>query len=82
MNGPANTTGRRLPSLSDLSPDIVYVKPVSVASLPEPIRMQAGGLQTIFAVHDIEGHQLALVADRNLAFVLARQHDKVPVTVH
>jgi hypothetical protein len=82
VNGPANTTGRRLPSLSELTPDIVYVKPVAVASLPEPIRVQAGDLETIFAVHDSEGHQLALVADRSLAFLLARQHDKVPVTVH
>jgi hypothetical protein len=65
-----------------LGPDIVYVKPVRVASLPAPLRAQAGNLETIFAVYDTEGTQLALVADRQLAFVLARQHDKVPLTVH
>ena len=81
MNGPANTT-RRAPDLSDVGPDLVYVKPVAVASLPDAIRVQAGDLETIFAVHDADGTQLALVADRALAFVLARQHDKVPVTVH
>jgi len=68
--------------LRALASDIVYVKPVDVATLPEPMREQAGELTTIFAVHDAEGTRLALVADRALAFVLARQHDKVPVTVH
>jgi len=33
-------------------------------------------------VHDESGAQLALVADRKLAFVLARQHDLAPVPVH
>jgi len=68
--------------LSALASDIVYVKEVSVASLPPEVRQQAGSLETIFAVHDADGQRLALVADRKLAFVLARQHDKVPVTVH
>jgi len=68
--------------LSALGDDIVYVKPVAVASLPEEIRNQIHGVETIFAVHDAEGTRLALVADRNLAFFLARQHDKVPMTVH
>ena len=62
--------------------DAVYVKPVAVATLPDVLREQAGELETIFAVHDAEGQQIALVADRNLAFMLARQHDKVPMTVH
>ena len=29
-----------------------------------------------------EGQQLALVADRRMAFILARQNDLEPVTVH
>jgi len=36
----------------------------------------------LYAVHDAEGEQLALVADRRMAFVLARQNDLSPVTVH
>lgn len=68
--------------LNALGEDIVYVKPVAVASLPEEVRNQIHGVETIFAVHDSEGVQLALVADRELAFLLARQHDKVPMTVH
>lgn len=68
--------------LSALGSNVVYVKPVPVDSLPPELRQQAGDLEVIFAVHDAEGAQLALVADRRLAFSLARQHDKVPMTVH
>ena len=68
--------------LSALGTDIVYVKSVLVADLPQEMQDQAGELETIFAVHDAEGTRLALVADRRLAFALARQHDKVPMTVH
>ena len=62
--------------------DIVYVKAVDVATLPQEVREKAGTLTTLFAVHDAEGTQLALVSDRRMAFVLARQNDKVPMTVH
>lgn len=68
--------------LRNLGTDIVYVKAVEVASLSPELQEQAGELKVIFAVHDAEGAQIALVADRRLAFALARQHDKVPVTVH
>ena len=61
---------------------IVYVKEVMVADLPEEVQDQAGGHDKLFAVHNSEGEQLALVADRGLAFVLARQNDLTPVTVH
>lgn len=61
---------------------IVYVRPVKVADLPEDVREQAGGLETLYAVHRADGERLALVKDRALAFVLARQHDMAPVTVH
>ena len=61
---------------------IVYVKPVQVADLPDALKEQAGELELIYAVHDADGQQLALVADRQLAFVLARQNDLAPVTVH
>ena len=61
---------------------IVYVRPVSVADLPEPIRAQAGAMRNIYAVHAANGDRLALVNGRQLAFVLARQHDMQPVHVH
>lgn len=36
----------------------------------------------VYAVHSEEGERLALVRDRKLAFILARQNDLTPVTVH
>lgn len=61
---------------------IVYVKAVDVADLPEEVRAEAGDREQLYAVHDASGQQLALVADRKLAFVLARQNDYSPVAVH
>jgi hypothetical protein len=61
---------------------IVYVRPVAVADLPEDVREQATGMDQIFAVHSADGERLALVRDRELAFVLARQNDLAPVNVH
>ena len=61
---------------------IVYVKPVNVADLPKEVRDEAGELDHIYAVHSEDGQQLALVANRQLAFHLARQHDFAPVNVH
>lgn len=60
----------------------VYVKAVLVNDLPRNLRDQAEGLDQIYAVHDAEGQQLALVGDRKLAFHLAREHDYAPVMVH
>ncbi len=68
--------------LSAFGKNVVYVKPVAVADLPEEVRDEAGDLRQLFAVHDVNGQQLALVADRGLAFHLARQHDMAPVPVH
>lgn len=61
---------------------IVYVKAVDVTELPSEVRDQAGDLDQLYAVHDSDGQQLALVADRGLAFRLARQNDYAPVAVH
>lgn len=61
---------------------IVYVRPVAVAELPDELREQAMGLDTVYAVHDATGERLALVKDRKLAFIVARQNDMAPVSVH
>ena len=61
---------------------IVYVRPVKVDDLPRDVRDQAEGLETIYAVHNAEGEQLALVRDRALAYLLARENDMTPVAVH
>jgi len=61
---------------------IVYVRPVLVTDLPDEVRQQAEGLETLYAVHSVDGERLALVKDRALAFVLARQNNLTPVGVH
>jgi hypothetical protein len=61
---------------------IVYVRPVNVADLPDEVQEQVGNAKTLYAVHDANGQQLALVKDRRMAFVLARQNDLSPVAVH
>ncbi len=69
----------------DLNADVgrmVYVKPIAVTDLPREVRDQAGGLEQLFAVHDAEGQQLALVANRRLAFALAVQNDYAPQPLH
>ncbi|MFT6024197.1 MAG: hypothetical protein ACI9PY_002322 [Ascidiaceihabitans sp.] len=65
-----------------LTGGMVYVKPVEVADLPFEVRSQIEGVEQLFSVHDPEGQQLALVADRRMAFDLARQHDYAPQAVH
>ncbi|MGC9449386.1 DUF1150 family protein [Cereibacter johrii] len=61
---------------------LVYVRPVPVAELPEDVQPMARGLDHIYALHGADGERLALVRDRHLAFVLARQNDLAPVNVH
>ncbi len=60
---------------------VVYVRPVAPEDQPADVRSQSGG-RIMYAVHSETGERLALVADRKLAFVLARQHDMAPVHVH
>ena len=61
---------------------IVYVRPVSTAILPDDVREELGNIDKVYAVHSAAGERLALVAERDTAFVLARQNDLSPVAVH
>ncbi|MBV7409168.1 DUF1150 family protein [Maritimibacter sp. DP1N21-5] len=61
---------------------IVYVRSVAVTELPAELRPQVEGINTIYAVHSADGERLALVRDREMAFVLARQNELAPVSVH
>lgn len=69
-------------NFADMGDRVAYVKSVDVASLPIEVQEAAGDHQQLFAVHDSDGQQLALVADRQMAFTLARKNDMNPVTVH
>jgi hypothetical protein len=72
----------RFDGIPEGGPRIVYVRPVPVADLPAEIRVQVGGVGTVYAVHAADGERLALVRDRRLAFALARQNDLAPVSAH
>ena len=67
---------------ADAERPIVYVREVKTTDLPRDVREQVGDIDTLYAVHNSDGERLALVKDRNMAFMLARQHDMDPVTVH
>ncbi len=67
---------------AEMGRNIVYVKEVETSELPDDLRAEAGDLETLFSVHNADGEQLALVANRTLAFHLARENSMVPVTVH
>jgi hypothetical protein len=61
---------------------IVYIRAVQVADLPADVQAKVGDLSTVYSVNRPDGERLALVADRALAFMLARQHEMDPVNVH
>ena len=62
--------------------DIVYVRAVPVSSLPQDVRDAAQGATELYALHSAAGERLALVRERDAAFMLARQNDLAPVSVH
>lgn len=59
----------------------VYVRAVKVSDLPEKVA-QGISEDQIYALNNSNGERLALVKDRSLAFVLARQNELHPVPVH
>ncbi|MCA0042784.1 DUF1150 family protein [Celeribacter litoreus] len=71
-----------IPTDGEAKEKIVYVRPVAVADLPEDVQAQAEGLDLLYSVNDSEGTRLALVANKRLAFALAREHHLAPVSVH
>ena len=55
-----------------------YVRPVSVAELPQDVQSDLGGIETVYAIFDEMGTQLALVNGQKLAFSVARQNHYEP----
>lgn len=62
--------------------NIVYIRQVETRTLPQEIRQQLPGVDSMYAVHDSDGERLALVKERALAFMLARQNELTPLSVH
>ena len=70
------------PSLPDEGTKrIVYVREVKTADLPEEIRANTT-LDHLYAIHAANGQVLALVPERAQAFLVARQNELSPVSVH
>ena len=65
----------------ELKDRTVYVSAVNVADLPEAV---AKGISQcrVYSLNSSNGERLALVKDRSLAFVVARQNEFHPVPVH
>ena len=68
--------------LKALAGNMIYLKPVATADLPDEVREQAGSQETLFAVHNTKGEQVALVADPVVAREMAAANDMTLVTVH
>ena len=63
-------------------PNLVYVRALSqdeIAGIPD-ITVESG--VTLYSVHGADGARLAVLNDREAAFIAARQNDMAPVSVH
>lgn len=66
----------------NVAENTVYIRQVATSTLPQELQEQLSDVDSLYAVHDAEGERLALVRDRKMAFVLARQNELMPVSVH
>ena len=67
---------------NNASNQVVYIREVAVSDLPQEVQDQAQGMETLYAIGGENGERIALVSDRKTAFVVARQNDLTPVSVH
>jgi len=80
-------TNHEQPSVEMLAalggPNLVYIRSVAADELagtvPEDV---LASTEKFYAVHAADGTRVAVLSDRETAFVTARQHDMVPVSVH
>ena len=61
---------------------IVYVRPLATKELPAHLRAQTGDLEKVYGVFGANGEQIALTANKSMAFELARDNQLMPVSVH
>lgn len=64
-------------------PNLVYIRAVNTEDLkgdvPEEMLTQS---EIFYAVHAGDGTRVAVLNDRDAAFIAARQNDMIPVSVH
>jgi hypothetical protein len=69
-----------------IGPNTVYVREVALEELKGagviPIDAPIPATQKFFALHSADGRRVAVVDNRDMAFVAARQHELEPVSVH
>ncbi len=68
--------------LKNLAGNMIYLKPIDIADLPEDVRVDAGNLDEVFAVHNAKGERVALVATEAIASDLAAQNNMQVVSIH
>ena len=69
-------------NLKEIGANIVYVKSVDAADLPQDMRDQVGDLETLYAVHGADGAQLAVMAHPDIAVKLAHDNNLMVVSLH
>lgn len=69
-----------------IGPNTVYVREVGVEELKGsgviPTDAPIPAKQKFFALHAADGRRVAVLDNRDLAFVAAREHELEPVSVH
>ena len=64
-------------------PNLVYVRMVEPKDLAGTVPPDVlAGADRFYALHAADGTRVAVMNDREAAFIAARQHDMVPVSVH
>ncbi len=70
------------PSFPQDDAPVAYIRMVARDALPKDVQEKTKGMDQIYSIHDAEGQVLALVNDRDRAFVVARMNEMQPVSVH
>lgn len=69
-----------------IGPNTVYVREVGIDELKDsgviPTDAPIPSSMKFFALHAADGRRVAVVDNRDMAFVAARQHELEPVSVH
>jgi len=64
-------------------PNLVYIREVEPQELSGTVPDEVlSSNERLYAVHAIDGTRVAVLNNREAAFITARQHDMVPVSVH
>lgn len=67
------------------APHIVYIRPVGSDELKAEHVAGADAIPSgaiLYAVHTADGTRVAILDNREAAFIAARQNDMIPVSVH